>query len=278
MSKPTCAALIAQVGDGIGNETVDFLRHCSWLQKRAACICTMREPRPAESSLFGNLMIDSMYFHLERAKTSRIVDELGLRGARFGLVTLHRPSNVDEPASFKRFSAPCARFQRSSLCISPCIRGREHGWTARTWDRTSIYPRHWVPGLHLPHVAQCRRLDGFRRYSGRDYRPQDPLPDAPQQHRAPSNNPTREQSPRGYDVREHPRVLARVEVQSEPRARARFVGWKGSRTVPEGDSGHYGLVGLNSQGGDQASASSILIEAFRLPPHHLTPLPRTVSA
>jgi len=46
----------------------------------------------------GNLMIDSLYFHLERSKSSQILENLGLRGQRFGLITLHRPSNVDDPA------------------------------------------------------------------------------------------------------------------------------------------------------------------------------------
>jgi len=44
----------------------------------------------------GNLMIDSLFFHLEHARSSPILDELGLRGERFGVVTLHRPSNVDD--------------------------------------------------------------------------------------------------------------------------------------------------------------------------------------
>ena len=52
---------------------------------------------PAEKIHYvGNLMIDSLYFHLERSKESRILDQLELRGRRFGLVTLHRPSNVDD--------------------------------------------------------------------------------------------------------------------------------------------------------------------------------------
>ncbi|HWQ53047.1 MAG TPA: UDP-N-acetylglucosamine 2-epimerase (non-hydrolyzing) [Bryobacteraceae bacterium] len=47
--------------------------------------------------LVGNLMIDSLFFHLERAGDSDILGRLGMNGTRYGLVTLHRPSNVDEP-------------------------------------------------------------------------------------------------------------------------------------------------------------------------------------
>jgi UDP-N-acetylglucosamine 2-epimerase (non-hydrolysing) len=44
----------------------------------------------------GNLMIDSLRRHLERAMKSDIRERLGIRGDGFGLVTLHRPANVDK--------------------------------------------------------------------------------------------------------------------------------------------------------------------------------------
>jgi UDP-N-acetylglucosamine 2-epimerase (non-hydrolysing) len=47
-------------------------------------------------SFTGNLMIDSLLRHLRRAKKSDIRERLGISGGRFGLVTLHRPSNVDD--------------------------------------------------------------------------------------------------------------------------------------------------------------------------------------
>lgn len=46
--------------------------------------------------LVGNLMIDSLQQHLERARSSGIADRLGVRGKPYGVVTLHRPANVDE--------------------------------------------------------------------------------------------------------------------------------------------------------------------------------------
>jgi UDP-N-acetylglucosamine 2-epimerase (non-hydrolysing) len=44
----------------------------------------------------GNLMIDSLYYHLEKARSSDVAARLGVTEP-FGLVTLHRPSNVDDP-------------------------------------------------------------------------------------------------------------------------------------------------------------------------------------
>ncbi len=49
--------------------------------------------------LVGNLMIDSLRQNLERARGSGIADQLGVRGGPYGVVTLHRPANVDDPAA-----------------------------------------------------------------------------------------------------------------------------------------------------------------------------------
>jgi UDP-N-acetylglucosamine 2-epimerase (non-hydrolysing) len=45
----------------------------------------------------GNLMIDTLRMNLARAAQSRILDQLGTP-ERYGVVTLHRPANVDDPA------------------------------------------------------------------------------------------------------------------------------------------------------------------------------------
>ena len=46
--------------------------------------------------MVGNVMIDSLVSNLEKAKASGIVDELGLEDSGYGVLTLHRPSNVDD--------------------------------------------------------------------------------------------------------------------------------------------------------------------------------------
>jgi UDP-N-acetylglucosamine 2-epimerase (non-hydrolysing) len=46
----------------------------------------------------GNVMIDSLNFYAADAEKSTILKTLGLEGKRYGLVTLHRPSNVDDAA------------------------------------------------------------------------------------------------------------------------------------------------------------------------------------
>jgi len=46
----------------------------------------------------GNVMIDSLLFYAPVAERSAILDTLALEKKRYGLVTLHRPSNVDDAA------------------------------------------------------------------------------------------------------------------------------------------------------------------------------------
>jgi len=61
----------------------------------------------SEKKIFfvGNTMIDTLLSHMEIAKNSVILENLGLRKnnkiKKYGVVTLHRPSNVDNPKTFK---------------------------------------------------------------------------------------------------------------------------------------------------------------------------------
>lgn len=50
----------------------------------------------------GNVMIDSLRFYGPLAERSAILEDLRLAPRGYGLVTLHRPSNVDDPASLER--------------------------------------------------------------------------------------------------------------------------------------------------------------------------------
>ena len=49
----------------------------------------------------GNIMIDSLFNNLERAKNSTIHSELGIEKGNYAVLTLHRPSNVDDKEAFE---------------------------------------------------------------------------------------------------------------------------------------------------------------------------------
>lgn len=55
-----------------------------------------QEGIPAERIRFvGNVMIDSLMDHLKIAENSTVRQDLGVEGGDYGVLTLHRPSNVD---------------------------------------------------------------------------------------------------------------------------------------------------------------------------------------
>jgi UDP-N-acetylglucosamine 2-epimerase (non-hydrolysing) len=48
--------------------------------------------------LVGNVMIDTLLRHRERAEASGVLEAMGLEAGGYVVLTLHRPSNVDDPA------------------------------------------------------------------------------------------------------------------------------------------------------------------------------------
>ena len=67
----------------------------------------------------GNIMIDSLLFYLEKAGGSRILGELGLEPRGYVLVTLHRPSNVDDPGIFKGIYSALGELSRTAPVLFP---------------------------------------------------------------------------------------------------------------------------------------------------------------
>jgi UDP-N-acetylglucosamine 2-epimerase (non-hydrolysing) len=51
--------------------------------------------------LVGNPMIDSIHRHRDAARARNVPARFGLTPRRYGLVTLHRPSNVDDPRTLE---------------------------------------------------------------------------------------------------------------------------------------------------------------------------------
>jgi UDP-N-acetylglucosamine 2-epimerase (non-hydrolysing) len=74
---------------------------------------------PERIRLVGNVMIDSLYKHLEQSKRSRIKKELGLTDQEYAILTLHRPTNVDEPGTFSRILQALERIGQRVPVIFP---------------------------------------------------------------------------------------------------------------------------------------------------------------
>jgi UDP-N-acetylglucosamine 2-epimerase (non-hydrolysing) len=80
----------------------------------------MREGIPAERIVrVGNVMIDTLFRQLERARNSTVLDELELRPGEFAALTLHRPANVDDPESLGRILFAVGAIARELPVIFP---------------------------------------------------------------------------------------------------------------------------------------------------------------
>ena len=69
--------------------------------------------------LVGNVMIDSLYKHLERSQQSQIKAQLKLADKSYAVLTLHRPSNVDDPSSFERILEALERISEQLPVVFP---------------------------------------------------------------------------------------------------------------------------------------------------------------
>lgn len=67
----------------------------------------------------GNVMIDTLLEQAERAQASRILQELELAPHSFGVVTLHRPSNVDEPETLRGIAEALGEIARELPLVFP---------------------------------------------------------------------------------------------------------------------------------------------------------------
>ena len=73
---------------------------------------------PDRIHLVGNVMIDTLLKHRDAARSSRIVEELGLPEP-YAVLTLHRPANVDDPEAFGRIMEPVLDLARKLPVVFP---------------------------------------------------------------------------------------------------------------------------------------------------------------
>jgi UDP-N-acetylglucosamine 2-epimerase (non-hydrolysing) len=74
---------------------------------------------PARIHFVGNVMIDSLIRHRATASRSKVMERLGLSRRGYTLVTLHRPSNVDEPEVFRGILSALGRLSTEKPVLFP---------------------------------------------------------------------------------------------------------------------------------------------------------------
>ena len=86
--------------------------------------------RPEQIHLVGNVMVDTLLANAGRAAAGGTLARLGLRPGEYGLVTLHRPANVDDPAVLSALLVALTEISRSCPLVLPAhprVADRLHG-------------------------------------------------------------------------------------------------------------------------------------------------------
>jgi UDP-N-acetylglucosamine 2-epimerase (non-hydrolysing) len=90
----------------INRVLTDAISDLLFVSEPAGMANLAREGVAAGRAVFvGNVMIDTLLAARARAQTSGVLTALGLREGEYGLVTLHRPSNVDDSDALGRLLA-----------------------------------------------------------------------------------------------------------------------------------------------------------------------------
>lgn len=109
-----------EMPEEINRVLTDSVSHWLFTTEAAAEVNLLREGIPAEKIHFvGNVMIDTLLAHRERALTLDTVKRLGLSPQGYAVLTLHRPSNVDSPDQLRRLFEVLGRLHAELPVVFP---------------------------------------------------------------------------------------------------------------------------------------------------------------
>jgi UDP-N-acetylglucosamine 2-epimerase (non-hydrolysing) len=115
---------------------------------------------PHRIRLVGNVMIDSLFKQLGHTEGSKVRERLGLVDREYAVMTLHRPSNVDDATTLSQILAAVGRVGRRLPVIFPV-----HPRTRARMEEFGLLGRpEEMNGLRL--VEPLGYLDFLRLYSG----------------------------------------------------------------------------------------------------------------
>ncbi len=67
----------------------------------------------------GNTMIDSLHYALPKADSKNTLEQLNLTKDKYGLITIHRPSNVDDPQQLEMILRVLNELSKSTSVVFP---------------------------------------------------------------------------------------------------------------------------------------------------------------
>jgi UDP-N-acetylglucosamine 2-epimerase (non-hydrolysing) len=104
----------------INRMVTDAVSDVLWTPSYDADDNLQREGIPtARIECVGNIMIDCFELHKKAIENAHTADGFGLRARAYGVVTLHRPSNVDDTTTLRQILATLDRFSQSLPLIAP---------------------------------------------------------------------------------------------------------------------------------------------------------------
>jgi UDP-N-acetylglucosamine 2-epimerase (non-hydrolysing) len=74
---------------------------------------------PEKITFVGNIMIDTLLTHLEDARASGVHERVGVERGKYAVLTLHRPSNVDDRPTFERILGALERVGQRIPLVFP---------------------------------------------------------------------------------------------------------------------------------------------------------------
>jgi UDP-N-acetylglucosamine 2-epimerase (non-hydrolysing) len=100
---------------------------------------------PEKIERVGNIMIDSLEMMRPRIMAEKAAAGYGLASGAYGVVTLHRPSNVDDPKTLERLCDALRRVAAELPLVFPV-----HPRTRKNLEAFGLYTRlAAAPGMHL---------------------------------------------------------------------------------------------------------------------------------
>lgn len=98
----------------------DALSHWLFVSERSGVANLRGEGIAGERIFFvGNVMIDALLACRERAEQSTILEQLRIKAGDYGVLTLHRPANVDDPVQLRQLFRAIERLQREVPIVFP---------------------------------------------------------------------------------------------------------------------------------------------------------------
>lgn len=114
---------------------------------------------PDKIKFVGNVMIDSLFYSLKLAESSSVREDLNLDGNNYAVLTLHRPSNVDERETFSGLLDAIVEIGEKLPVIFPA-----HPRTRANIERFGFAER--VKDSNIKLIEPLGYLDFMRLYSG----------------------------------------------------------------------------------------------------------------